>query len=36
MKKNLSVAIDEDATKVLPVIKEPVSFDEVSETKKII
>ena len=23
------------ATKVLPVIKEPISFDEVSETKKI-
>lgn len=29
------VAMDDDATKVLPVIKEPVSFEEVSETKKI-
>ena len=29
------VAVDDDATKVLPVIKEPVSFQEVSETKKI-
>ncbi|QUG41043.1 Stk1 family PASTA domain-containing Ser/Thr kinase [Psychrobacillus sp. INOP01] len=28
------VAIDDDATKVLPVIKEPVSFNEVSDTKK--
>jgi len=28
------VAVDDDATKVLPVIKEPVSFDEVTETKK--
>lgn len=26
---------DDDATKVLPIIKEPVSFAEVSETKKI-
>ena len=29
------VELDEGATKVLPVIKEPISFDEVSETKKI-
>ncbi|MFJ8063867.1 Stk1 family PASTA domain-containing Ser/Thr kinase [Psychrobacillus sp. NPDC096426] len=29
------IAVDDDATKVLPVIKEPVSFEEVSETKKI-
>ncbi|WP_391208577.1 Stk1 family PASTA domain-containing Ser/Thr kinase [Psychrobacillus sp. L4] len=29
------VAMDDDATKILPVIKEPVSFAEVSETKKI-
>ena len=29
------VAVDDDATKVLPVIKEPVSFEEVSDTKKI-
>lgn len=29
------VPVDNDATKVLPVIKEPVSFEEVSETKKI-
>ncbi|WP_277584121.1 Stk1 family PASTA domain-containing Ser/Thr kinase [Psychrobacillus antarcticus] len=28
------VAIDDDATKVLPVIKEPVSFNEVTDTKK--
>lgn len=28
------VAVDDDATKVLPVIKEPVSFSEVSDTKK--
>lgn len=28
------VALDDDATKVLPVIKEPVSFEEVSDTKK--
>ncbi|TQR17440.1 Stk1 family PASTA domain-containing Ser/Thr kinase [Psychrobacillus soli] len=28
------VAVDDDATKVLPVIKEPVSFEEVSDTKK--
>lgn len=33
--KKFAVAIDEDATKVLPIIKEPVSFEEVSETKKI-
>lgn len=32
--KKFVVAIDEDATKVLPIIKEPVSFEEVSETKK--
>ncbi|WP_144509296.1 Stk1 family PASTA domain-containing Ser/Thr kinase [Bacillus sp. FJAT-22090] len=30
-----TVAVDEDATKILPVIKEPVSFEEVSDTKKI-
>lgn len=29
------IAVDNDATKVLPVIKEPVPFEEVSETKKI-
>ena len=29
------VAVDDDATKVLPVIKEPVVFGEVSDTKKI-
>ena len=28
------VAIDDDATKVLPVIKEPVPFNEVTDTKK--
>lgn len=28
------VAVDDDATKVLPVIKEPVSYDEVTDTKK--
>lgn len=29
------IAVDNDATKVLPVIKEPIPFEEVSETKKI-
>lgn len=29
------VAVDEDATRILPVIKEPVSYEEISETKKI-
>lgn len=33
--KKFVVAVDDDATKVLPVIKEPVSFEEVTETKKI-
>lgn len=28
------VAVDDDATKVLPVIKEPVLFNEVTDTKK--
>lgn len=32
--KKFTVAIDDDATKVLPVIKEPVPFNEVSDTKK--
>ena len=30
------VAIDNDATKVLPVIKEPVPFNEVTDTKKMV
>lgn len=33
--EKFAVAIDDDATKVLPVIKEPVLFNEVSDTKKI-
>lgn len=32
--EKFAVAIDDDATKVLPVIKEPVLFNEVSDTKK--
>ena len=33
--KKFTVPIDEGATKVLPVIKEPVPYEEVSDTKKI-
>ncbi|MEI4768622.1 Stk1 family PASTA domain-containing Ser/Thr kinase [Psychrobacillus sp. FJAT-51614] len=33
--EKFAIAVDNDATKVLPVIKEPVPFQEVEETKKI-
>ena len=32
--KKFVVAIDDDATKILPVIKEPVPFSEITDTKK--
>ncbi|TQR20877.1 Stk1 family PASTA domain-containing Ser/Thr kinase [Psychrobacillus vulpis] len=32
--KKFVVAVDDDATKVLPIIREPVSFEQVSDTKK--
>lgn len=33
--EKFTVAVDDDATKILPVIKEPVLFEEISETKKL-